>query len=159
MALRGADVDPALVRAGSVGVYLNQFYRTRAWVGTDERAYAPGDTVTGTAFLKHNPHPSRRDLVLTQVDVYLAPEVARRKRNFTYDTRAHSAKRQNLAEFFYLRRPSPVGSATYRTYYDYGETVRSACSFLFACRQSVAPFFASLLTFFFVPRLFAYAFA
>lgn len=123
MALRGADVDSDAYRSAGVGIFLNQYHRTRAWVGADERSYAPGELLRGTAYLKNNPHPSRRQLVLSQVDVYLSPETARRKRNYTHETRGSAARRQNLTEICYVRRTGPAGSGTTRAYYQYGETV------------------------------------
>lgn len=124
MALRGADVDSDVLRSAGAGIYLNHYHRTRAWVGADDRSYAPGELLRGTAYLKNNPHPARRQLVLSQVDVYLSPECARRKRNFTHETRGSAARRQNLTDIYYVRRSGPAGSGTYRSFYHYGETVR-----------------------------------
>ena len=125
MALRGADIDPDALRAGGVVIYLNSFQRTRAWVGSDELSYAPGELVRGTAYLKNSPHHARRQLVLSQVDVYLSPECVRRKINNTYETKEIYAKKQNLTEIYYTRRGGPRHNS-YKSYYNYGETVRFA---------------------------------
>lgn len=124
MALRGTDVNFAALKDGSCALYLNEFRRTKAWLGPDHNSYRPGDEVTGRALLRHNAQYDRRDLVLTQVDVYLSPECARRKRNVMYDTRSPWAKQQNLADFFCVRNLGfPTASHTYKAYYNYGETV------------------------------------
>lgn len=122
MALRGAEIDGDALRAGGVGIYLNTYQRTRAWVGADQRSYAPGELLRGTAYLKNSPHHARRQLVLSQVDVYLSPECVRRKRNIHHETRGPDAKRQNLTEIYYTRRGGP-GASTYKAYYNYGETI------------------------------------
>lgn len=123
MALRGADIDSEALRSGEVAIYLNSFQRTRAWVGSDELSYAPGEVVRGTAYLKNSPHHARRQLVLSQVDVYLSAECARRKVNNTYQPKGIDARRQNLNEIYYTRRGGPRHNS-YKSYYNYGETVR-----------------------------------
>ena len=126
MALNGTDIDSEALRSGGVFTYLNSYQKTRAWVGSDELYYAPGEVMRGTAYLKNNPHHARRQLVLSQVDVYLSPECVPRKVNNMYRKRGIDAKSQNLNEIYYTRRGGP-GHTSYKSYYNYGETVCFQC--------------------------------